>query len=211
MILYEKGGKAFQWQKYDYQNQFHLSQINCLEQVCAGTLIRVHKDSAKIEIKQELKRFEDRFYEFKAVMFKGLPIFVDSFIPYRIPGIANRFLLCIKPEATLLNRKVLPQYFIFLDSDAGMASELHLEGKRVFSHVFFYNETNFIGQISISPTIQEIADYKIEAPSETEMIRFASPDRLPRGASFKQPISEKEKSVSFSLSGLKTELMKAKA
>lgn len=108
IILFEKLGKNFQWQKYDLQNQFHLSRMNSLEQVCNGVLIKVLKDQAKIEIKKELKRFEDTFYEFQSIRFLGLPIFVSSFTPYNIPGESKRFLLCIKPEATLLNRKVLP-------------------------------------------------------------------------------------------------------
>ena len=41
-----------------------LSKLNSLEQVCNGTLIRVLKDQAKIEVKKELSRFEDKFYEF---------------------------------------------------------------------------------------------------------------------------------------------------
>lgn len=49
--------------------------------------------------------------------FIGLPIFVSSFTIVMIPSLGKKFLLCIKPEATLLNRKVLPQYFVYLDCD----------------------------------------------------------------------------------------------
>ena len=82
--------------------------MNTLEQVCNGTLIKVEKDKCLIQLKAELKLFEDRFYEFQNIRFSGLPIFVSSFTPYVIPGKSKRFLLLIKPEATLLNRKVLP-------------------------------------------------------------------------------------------------------
>lgn len=31
IILFEKSGKGFTWQKYDKQNQFHLSKFKTLE------------------------------------------------------------------------------------------------------------------------------------------------------------------------------------
>jgi hypothetical protein len=121
--------------------------------VCDGTLIKVVKEGALIEIKPELKRFEDRFYEFQSIDFAGLPIFVSVFTPYSIPGTTKKFLLCIKPEATLLNRKVLPQYFVYVDCEQGVATELTLEDNFVFSQIYFYSESCFIGQHNISPTV----------------------------------------------------------
>jgi hypothetical protein len=124
-------------------------------------LFKVVKDQSLIEIKQELKRFEDNFYEFQFIRFKGLPIFVSSFIPYAIPGDGTKFLLCIKPEATLLNRKVMPQYFVYVDCKEAIGFELVMEEHVVFNQIYFYNQNCFIGQRNISPTVQEISTYQI--------------------------------------------------
>lgn len=93
--------------------------------------------------------------------FIGLPIFVSSFTIVMIPGLGKKFLLCIKPEATLLNRKVLPQYFVYLDCDKAIAYECILEENLVFTHIYFVNEASFIGQKSISPTVNVIESYMI--------------------------------------------------
>lgn len=130
-----------------------MSKRNALEQVCNGTLFKVHKDKAVIEIKKELKRFEDRFYEFQKITFSGLDIFVSSFTPFAIPGSGHKFLLCIKPEATLLNRKVLPQYFVYVDCDAAIGTELEMVEHMVFTQIYFFSPTQFIGQRNVSPTV----------------------------------------------------------
>lgn len=127
MILYEKSGKGITWQKYDKQNQFHLSRFKTLEQVCAGSIIRIIRDQCSIQVKKELSQFEDPFYEYLQIEFAGLPIIVSSFTPYKMPDEGDNerrlFFCTIKPEQTLLKRKVNPQYFVVVDMDAAKAYE----------------------------------------------------------------------------------------
>jgi hypothetical protein len=55
--------------------------------------------------------------------FPGLPIIVSSFIPYKMPSDEKLFFCTIKPEQTLLKRKVNPQYFVVIDMHAAKAYE----------------------------------------------------------------------------------------
>lgn len=124
VILFEKSGKGFTWQKYDKQNQFHLSKFKTLEQVCAGTLLRVVRENSAIQVKEVLTEFEDPFYEFQSMEFSGLPIIVSSFTPYKMPADdKSLFFLTIKPEQTLLKKKVNPQYFVVIDMAQAKAFE----------------------------------------------------------------------------------------
>lgn len=76
--------------------------------MCDGALFRIHRDGAQIECKSELKRFEDKFYEFLPFDYEGLPIIVTSFTPYSIPLNKDNFMLTIAPEKVLLKRKIRP-------------------------------------------------------------------------------------------------------
>lgn len=55
--------------------------------------------------------------------FGGLPIIVSSFTPYKMPCDKKLFFCTIKPEQTLLKRKVNPQYFVVIDMEAAKAYE----------------------------------------------------------------------------------------
>ena len=54
--------------------------------VCNDTLVRVHRDGVHIEVKRDLARFEERFYDFLPLDFAGLPIIVSNFTCYKVPG-----------------------------------------------------------------------------------------------------------------------------
>jgi hypothetical protein len=85
VLQYEQMGKFFLWQKFDQQKQFHLTKPGCFEMLCDNTLIRVTRDGCQLEIKNNLERFEDSFYDFLPMEFEGLPIIVSSFSAFKIP------------------------------------------------------------------------------------------------------------------------------
>jgi hypothetical protein len=78
-LQFQKKGKLFFWQKFDMQNQFHLSPESSIAQVCGDVLISIKKQGVTIQIKKELLRFEDPFYEFQTVDFPGIPITTRCF------------------------------------------------------------------------------------------------------------------------------------
>ena len=69
------------------------------EQICDNTLIRVSKERGRIEIKKDLSRFEDAYYDFQSIDFDGFDISVQNFIPFAIPDTKLLFLL-INPKIT---------------------------------------------------------------------------------------------------------------
>lgn len=99
--------------------------------------------------------------------FEGLPIIVSSFTPYKMPCDKKLFFLTVKPEQTLLKRKVNPQYFVVIDMEAAKAFDLvprQVQEPWIFKAVFFFTQTRFIGQRNISPTIYEFCEYEIIMP-----------------------------------------------
>jgi len=105
--------------------------------------------------------------------FTGLPIIVSSFTPYKMPDneeeMPNKLFFCtIKPEQTLLKRKVNPQYFVVVDMEKAKAFECQITQTSepwIFKNVFFFTQTRFIGQRNISPTIYEFCEYEILMPT----------------------------------------------
>jgi len=163
-LQYQKLGKNFFWQKFDQQQQFHLTKEQTLEQVCAKTLIRVHKKGVKIEIKKELDRFEDSFYEFQQITFEGIPITVSSFAPYRIPGFKRLIFLVInsKSEIRVSNR---PQYLVVLDIDrlTGHLVELEANNQKLkISKLFFCSPTFIMVESKFDSIYNIICEYELK-------------------------------------------------
>lgn len=81
--------------------------------------------------------------------FSGLPIIVSSFTPYKMPAAdKSLFFLTIKPEQTLLKKKVNPQYFVVVDMASAKAYECQVAQTSepwIFKEVFFVTTTRFIG------------------------------------------------------------------
>jgi hypothetical protein len=53
---------------------------------------------AKLEIKKDLTRFEDSYYDFLAVDFEGFPITVTSFASYTVPGKPSWIFITVNPQ-----------------------------------------------------------------------------------------------------------------
>jgi len=83
--------------------------------VCDDTLIRVYVDGVQIEIKKNLERFEDHFYDFLPIDFAGLPITMSYFTPYKVPGEARKILLLVNPKTTIVKTEIKKQYLVLLD------------------------------------------------------------------------------------------------
>ena len=75
-----------------------MSKVKTIDLVCNGVIVRIHKEKAVIEVKEDMTRFEDPFYEFQTMEFAGLDIMVKSFIPYVVPDKPHLIFLCIIPE-----------------------------------------------------------------------------------------------------------------
>lgn len=181
-LQFEKLGKNFVWQKFDLQNQFHLAKQGYLEQVCdnfkctqasgvkQSFLIRMKKVGAGIEIKKDLTRFEDPYYDFQKVNFPGLEITVDMFTPYCVFD-RSLILLAIKPQVALANVKqqLKQQYFIVIDTKTMTAHEVSLPETsdiKLINKVFFCGPSSFLGQSKVSAVINEICEYSLTC-SET--------------------------------------------
>jgi hypothetical protein len=68
-------------------------------------LIRVGRRGVSLEIKRDLKRFEDPHYDFQLVDFAGIPaITVESFRAYCVYD-TSFILLTIKPQVALTTLK----------------------------------------------------------------------------------------------------------
>ena len=154
-------GKNYVWQKFDQQKQFHLTKTGYLEQVCSNEkvlnskgikqsyLVRLKKKGLGIEIKRDLARFEDVYYEYQSVDFPGLEVTAESFTPYCVPD-KNMILLIVKPQVALANVKLVikQQYFILIDIDELKAFEVALSGGediKVVNRVFFCSPEVFLG------------------------------------------------------------------
>jgi len=70
--------------------------------VCDNTLIRVYRDGVQIEVKRDLSRFEERFYDFIPLDFEGLPIIVSNFTCYKVAGNQSQIFLIINPKPSVV-------------------------------------------------------------------------------------------------------------
>lgn len=115
-------------------------------------VIRLSTAEAKIEIKKDLSRFEDSYYDFISISFDGLPITVASFTPYLVPTRPNLTCLAIDPVQDV-NKKICKQYYVMIDSETLSAKECVVEGEsgNVFSKIFFVDNYRFLGQRRVSP------------------------------------------------------------
>lgn len=102
---------------------------------------------ATIEIKKDLSRFEDSYYDFIDIDFKGLPITVTSFVGYKIPTRDHLIFMTINPVVDLDQNKKKKQYCIVIDTDALVAQEVELESEKdsVFSKIFFVDHYRLLG------------------------------------------------------------------
>jgi len=78
-----------------------LTRPNCFEVVVDNTLIRIFREKCRIEIKQELDRFEDNFYHFAPIDFEELPIIVSSCTAFKIPG-TRQIMLLVTPKPSVV-------------------------------------------------------------------------------------------------------------
>ena len=98
-----------------------------------------------IEVKQDLSRFEDTFYDFQTMEFAGLPIIVNSFTPYKMCKTSSLILLCIQPE---YSPKITPMYFVVVDINNAKAYQCTQKSAGDpwnLTQVLFITETRFIG------------------------------------------------------------------
>ena len=94
--------------------------------VCDDTLIRVYVDGVQIEIKKNLERFEEHFYDFLPMDFAGLPIIMSNFTPYRVPGEARKILLLVNPKPSIVKTEIKKQYLVLLDLETLQAHECQI-------------------------------------------------------------------------------------
>jgi hypothetical protein len=70
---------------------------------------------ARIEIKPDLERFEDGYYDFLTIKFEGLPITVRSFSVLAVPGKPDRMFMLVNSveDEQIKTRK---QYCLMIDT-----------------------------------------------------------------------------------------------
>jgi hypothetical protein len=109
---------------------------------------------AKLEVKKDLSKFENNYYDFIGVDFEGFPITVTSFTPYVVPGKANWIFILINPMQTISKTSTKKQYYLMVDIDLLVAQECIIESDltNVFSRIFFVDHYRFLGQRKVSST-----------------------------------------------------------
>ena len=132
------------------QKYFHIAKLGYIEAVCSNIkeskkakhnsfLVRVKKFGAQIEIKRDLARFEDPFYEFQKVNFPGLEkTTILSFVPYCIPDKPNLIMLSMMPQLFANRAESKQMYFIIIDLTNLSASECEFsEGAYLLNSIYF--------------------------------------------------------------------------
>ena len=101
---------------------------------------------AHIEIKKDLSRFEDSYYDFIPIDYDGLPITVTSFKPYSVPTRSNLLFIVIDPLQDV-DKKVRKQYYVMVDTESLVALECLIEGdaNNCFNKIFFVDSYRFLG------------------------------------------------------------------
>jgi hypothetical protein len=85
-----------------------LTKPDHFEAVCANVLIRVSKEKSIIEIKKDLTKFEENFYEFQKLDFAGLNIIVSNFTAYSIYGLEGHLFMVINPKPSVVKSNQKP-------------------------------------------------------------------------------------------------------
>lgn len=127
--------------------------------------MRLKKNGSQIEIKRDLSRFEDTYYEFQKVAFAGLPVAVASFTPYCVFESQNLILLDIQPQQLLQKTSNKLQYFVVVDTEELKAYECTVESDNAglkINQIYFFSSEGFLGQSKVSTSINQVCEYGFE-------------------------------------------------
>jgi hypothetical protein len=139
--------------------------------VCDNTLIRVYRDGVQIEVKRDLSRFEERFYDFIPLDFEGLPIIVSNFTCYKVAGNQSQIFLIINPKPSVVRTSIKKQYLVLIDINSLKAHECQLledPSNDRLTKVFFFEQNGFLGQTKVNSSLNRIIKYEISKETDEQ-------------------------------------------
>jgi hypothetical protein len=87
----------------------------------------MYRDGVVLEVKRNIERFEERFYDFMPLDFAGLPIIARNFTCYKVPGDLSLIFMVINPKPSVVSTAIKKQYLVIIDVEDLKAFDCHVD------------------------------------------------------------------------------------